>query len=248
MLAAGLEEARGWCSFDDLLEGLAVAMPVFARVPDAAPLSPFRLAGEKIPREPHRFSGRTSMLANISVHEPKPPDDPDSALSYSMEGYPGQPPPPLTPFFWSPGWNSYQAVNKFQEEIAGPLRGDTPVIRLVEPVDGAAGGYFDSAPEPFARPAGEWLIVPLDHIFASEELGHAAPAVQSLAPEPHLALNAADAAQVGEQAEVSIGNANFRVPVRIRPELPEGVAGLLAGVGPLDGLVLPAWGKIGRVS
>ena len=55
------------------------------------------------------------MLANISVHEPKPPEDPDSPLSFSMEGYPDEPPAALIPFFWSPGWNSIQAVNKFQE-------------------------------------------------------------------------------------------------------------------------------------
>ena len=53
---------------------------------DAAPSSKFRMAGAKIPREPHRYSGRTSITANISVVEPKPPDDPDSALSFSMEG------------------------------------------------------------------------------------------------------------------------------------------------------------------
>ena len=42
----------------------------------------------KIAREPNRYSGRTAMLANISVHEPKPPDDPDSALAFSMESGP----------------------------------------------------------------------------------------------------------------------------------------------------------------
>ena len=36
----------------------------------------------KVAREPNRYSGRTAMLANISVHEPKPPEDPDSALRF----------------------------------------------------------------------------------------------------------------------------------------------------------------------
>ena len=72
------------------------------------------------------------MLANISVHEPKPPDDPDSPLSFSMEGNPDQPPSALLPFFWTPGWNSIQAVNKFQAEIGGPLRRATRVYEIIE--------------------------------------------------------------------------------------------------------------------
>jgi NADH-quinone oxidoreductase subunit G len=69
------------------------------------------MAGARIPREPHRSSGRTAMLANITVHEPKPPDDPDSPLVFSMEGNPDQPPAALQPFFWTPRWNSIQSVN-----------------------------------------------------------------------------------------------------------------------------------------
>src|SRR5262249_57333533 len=71
-----------------------------------------RMAGEKIPRQPHRYSGRTAMFANITVHEPKPPDDPDSPLSFSMEGYQGQPPSPLITRYWSPGWNSVQEIGR----------------------------------------------------------------------------------------------------------------------------------------
>ena len=36
-----------------------------------------------------------------------------------MEGYYGPMPSSLIPFFWAPGWNSVQAVNKFQNEIGG---------------------------------------------------------------------------------------------------------------------------------
>ena len=50
-----------------------------------------------------------------------------------MEGYQGQPPAPLIPRFWAPGWNSVQALNKFQEEVGGPLRGGDPGRRLIEP-------------------------------------------------------------------------------------------------------------------
>ena len=113
----------------------------------------FRMAGAKVPREPHRYSGRTSMLANISVHEPKPPDDPDSPLSFSMEGNPDQPPSALLPFFWTPGWNSIQAVNKFQAEIGGPLRQGDPGVRVIER-DGTGFRFFEQLPPRVRNPEG----------------------------------------------------------------------------------------------
>ena len=108
-----------WRSFDDIISVMVDEMPLFNPVAEIAPPSGFRVAGQKIPRQPHRYSGRTAMLAHISVHEPKPPDDPDSALSFSMEGYEGVPPSPFISRFWSPGWNSVQAVNKFQKRSRG---------------------------------------------------------------------------------------------------------------------------------
>ncbi len=38
-------------------------------------MSTFRIRGQKLAREPHRYSGRTAMRANISVHEPRQPQD-----------------------------------------------------------------------------------------------------------------------------------------------------------------------------
>jgi NADH-quinone oxidoreductase subunit G len=209
------------------------------------------MAGAKIPRESHRYSGLTSIHADISVVEPKPPDDPDSALAYSMEGSPNQPPGALQPFFWSPGWNSIQAVNKFQSEIGGPLRGGDPGVRLLEPKHG--GTYFTEVPAPFARRKGEWLIVPIEHIFGSEELSLQAPGVASLAPAPYLAVNGADAAslQVGEptgEVEIDLGGKKLRLPLKVLPDLPAGIAGIPAGLTPADGAVFPAWSRILRVS
>ena len=97
-----------------------------------------------------------------------------------MEGIPEQPPPALIPFFWAPRWNSIQSLNKFQEEVAGELRGGVPGVRLIEPA-GTPDGVF-AVPPPFAPRAGEWRLVPLYHVFGSDELGRYAPAVASLAP------------------------------------------------------------------
>jgi NADH-quinone oxidoreductase subunit G len=122
-----------WHDLDDVLEAMSEAFPELDAVRKAAPSAAFRIAGAKIPRSPHRESGRTAMLANIDVSEPKPHVDPDSPLSFSMEGTPDQPPAALIPFFWSPGWNSIQATNTYQKEVGGPLRGGDAGVRMFGP-------------------------------------------------------------------------------------------------------------------
>ncbi len=134
MAVAGRTSAGTWQSFDDLTKNLIAAHFVFAPIMDIAPSADFRITGQKVPRQPHRYSGRTAMTADMSVHEPKPPEDKDSPLSFSMEGYQDQPPAPLISRYWSPGWNSVQALNKFQQEVGGPLNGGDPGKRLIDPV------------------------------------------------------------------------------------------------------------------
>ncbi|MFP3941843.1 MAG: NADH-quinone oxidoreductase subunit NuoG, partial [Thermoanaerobaculia bacterium] len=95
-----------WRHLDEVIAAVGESLPAFAGLPRAAPGAGFRQAGLPVPREPHRYSGRTALSAHRSVHEPKPPDDPDAPLAYSMEGSRRQPPPALVPYFWAPGWNS----------------------------------------------------------------------------------------------------------------------------------------------
>ncbi len=250
MKVAGHPEAGSWKVFDDLVSATASAIPALAKITEAAPTSKFRVVGEKIPRSPHRYSGRTAMLANLNVSEPKPPDDPDSALAFSMEGYPDQPPSSLTPFFWAPGWNSIQSVNKFQSEINGPMRGGDPGVRLIEPPLGGSGLYFSAPPKAFEGRPDEWLLVPLYHIFGSEELSCMAPAIAQLAPKPYIALSAADAERLqvkeGDPVELNLAGAAQRLPVLVQHDLPKGVAGLPAVLVPLEGSGLPAWTRLSR--
>jgi len=247
--AVGCEHSGAWKQLDDVEASLAAEIPALALVREAAPAAGFRVAGAKVPRAPHRYSGRTSMLANISVHEPKPPEDPDAPFSYSMEGASSQPPSPLIPFFWSPGWNSIQATNKFQTEIAGPLKGGDPGVLLIEP-NGAASAhaYFQNVPAAFQKRAGEWLFVPRHHIFGSEELSLSSPAVAELKPNPYVALAPADATQLGLQAgsdvEINVNGFAKRLPVEILQGIPEGLAALPVGLPPLAGIPLPSWGRI----
>jgi NADH-quinone oxidoreductase subunit G len=185
------------------------------------------------------------MLADISVHEPKPPNDPDSALAFSMESGPESAPPALIPFFWAPGWNSIQATNKFQCEVGGPLRDGDPGIRLIEPSLNPGWRYCSTVPAAFRRRPGEWLLVKIFHIFGSEELSRHAQGIAQLAPLPYVALNPVDASisgvNAGEQINVSIEGSLFELEVALRADLPRGVAGLPAGLSPVEGIILPTF-------
>jgi len=246
-----LGRASGWARLDDVSAACAAALPTLAGIRQAAPGADFRVRGAKIRRETHRHSGRTAIHAAISVHDPKPPEDPDSPLSYTMEGYYGPMPSSLIPYFWAPAWNSVRAVNKFQDEVGGPLRGGDPGIRLIEPTSGAVPRYFEGVPEAFAMRDGAWLIVPLHEIFGSEALSRLASAVAERVPQPYLALNAQDAArlQVAEGAMLTVALAGeaSHLPVKVHPGLPPGVAGMAVG---LSGsmAVLPAWGTLAVVA
>jgi NADH-quinone oxidoreductase subunit G len=250
MTAAGRPEADAWQTLDDITEALAVSLPVFGPVPQVAPSAAFRIEGLKIPRQPHRYSGRTAMLANVSVHEPEPPEDVDSPLAFSMEGYEGEPPASLTPRFWAPGWNSIQALNKFQEEIGGPLRGGDPGLRLIEPAQVDKAAYFRQSPAAFKPRKDEWLALPMHHIFGSEELSILTPGVAERAPRPYVGLGPEDArslqVQDGEKAQVTLDGVEHDFPVQIIPTLPRGIVALPAGLHGLRGITLPAWVRVTR--
>ncbi len=247
-MKAARDAATSRAEFDDLVLAVAHSVPSLSGVEKAAPLSTFRMDGAKVPREPHRYSGRTSMLANIAVSEPKPPEDPDSPLSFTMEGTSGQPPSALLPFFWTPGWNSIQAVNKFQTEIAASLEGGDPGVRLIESAPNDEGNYCAAIPDAFQPRSGEWFMVPLHHTFGSEELSNLAPAVAELAPKPYLALNESDALAVGAEAgamvDVHLDGLLQQLPVKLEPALPSGVAGLPVGLRGAPAVNLPAWSKV----
>ena len=234
-----------WQNLDDVLAALSRALPELAPASSAAPSAAFRIAGAKIPRSPHRESGRTAALVNITISEPKTPEDPDSALSFSMEGTPDKPPAALIPFFWSPGWNSIQATNTYQKEPGGPLRSGDAGVRMFEPAARNGQSWFSAIPPAFEPREGEWLLLPMHHFIGSEELSLAARGLGELATKPHVFVNSTDLAE-GTEVELSCASGTFRLPVRLRPDLPRGVACLSAGIAPLSGVTMPAWGKIER--
>jgi NADH-quinone oxidoreductase subunit G len=188
------------------------------------------------------------MNAAIAVSEPKPPEDADSSLSYTMEGYRGLAPSTMIPFFWSPGWNSVQSINKYQEEVGHSLRGGDPGLRLLEPVQGAKANYFKSVPEAFRTMKEHLLIIPLHHIFGSDEASAFSPPVIERIPKPYVLVNDKDAAALsvieGHLFAFEIEEQYYELPVKISARMPEGVAGLPYGLPGLPFVDLPAWAII----
>lgn len=261
MVALGRPAGLQWHTLDDLMLAITKALPVFKPILDIAPPADFRMVGKKIPRQPARWSGRTAIQANISVHEPKPPDDPDTPLSFSMEGTTLQPPPALITHFWSPGWNSIQALNKFQSEIAGPLEGGNPGCRLIEPANGELPTYFSEIPAGFTSRADEWFFVPLYHVFGSEELSVLTPGIADLSPQPYVALHPNDFARLQPSApdsseaakapaenqpvlDLNLAEKIYKLPVKLDKGLRQGVAGLPVGLPGSDKMDLPGWGTL----
>ncbi len=228
-IAAAIGHPLPWQNFDAVTRALA-ALPEFAGIIDAAPGADFRISGRRLRSEPHRYTGRTAVDAARTVHEPQA-FAPDAApYTGTMEGYYGDMPAALFPFFWAPGWNSGQSLHKFQDET-GVMRGGPAGIRLF---DGTVTNMQLSIQTTArATPNGAWLVLPQKHIFGSEELSARAPAVAELIPPASLALNAADAATLGLQpgalVELAIGEATLRLPLTLAPDLASGTAALSAG-------------------
>ncbi|WP_295682014.1 NADH-quinone oxidoreductase subunit NuoG [uncultured Nevskia sp.] len=221
-----------WEQLDHATAEVAAVLPVLAGIVHAAPSAKFRIGGLKIAREPHRYSGRTAMRANLSVHEPRQPQDADTALTFSMEGHngvqAGERPAALTPFAWAPGWNSPQSWNKYQDEVGGHSLGGDAGVRLIEPAANApkVPAYANHVPEAFKARAGEFLVVASQHLFGSEELSAKAVPMQSRIPAAHVALNAADAEALGladgSMVDVQIDGLTVRLPLQRRAELAAG--------------------------
>jgi len=244
---AGNARMNQWKNFEDITNAIANEEPLLKGVDTVSPSPKFRMNdGQRIARAPHRYSGRTAMLADINVSEPKPPEDPDSPLSYTMEGSRELPPSSAIPFFWSPGWNSVQSVNKYQEEVGAALRGGDPGLRLLEPISNGTVTYFNGVPEAFKPSQDRLWVVALHHIFGSDELSARAKAVAHRIPKPYVLINASDAKNLnieeGSAMNFEVEKQAYSLPVKISSEMPIGVAGIPYGLTSYS--ELPAWGVL----
>ncbi|MNK60926.1 NADH-quinone oxidoreductase subunit G [compost metagenome] len=229
-----LNQPIDWTQLDHVTAAVADSTSILNRIVDAAPSAAFRIKGMKLAREPLRYSGRTAMRADINVHEPRTPQDKDTAFAFSMEGYSGSAEPrQQVPFAWSPGWNSPQAWNKFQDEVGGHIRAGDPGTRLIES-SGDSLNWFASVPRAFNPAQGTWQVVPFFHLFGSEENSSKAAPVQERIPAAYVALAKSEADRLGvndgAMLSLNVAGQTLRLPLRINEELGAGLVALPAGI------------------
>lgn len=224
---------------DDIISDCIVALPQLHGIVNAAPDARFRIYGQKLARSPHRSSGRTAMRAKISVHEVRQPQDQESMFSFSMEGHHGpQADCNQIPFAWSPGWNSSQAWNKFQDEVGGKLLHGDPGVRLIEANESRLK-YFTQIPDSFHQIYG-WRVAPYYHLFGSDEMSQRSSIMQQRMPDAYVMLNPIDAAKldvhVGTLLTFTCIGHTLCLPIRLSETLTKGQIGLplgLPGISPI---------------
>jgi NADH-quinone oxidoreductase subunit G len=95
------------------------------------------------------------------------------------------------------------------------------------------------------------LVVPLHHLFGSEELSVLSPGIAERSPSPYLGLCHADAdrfgLEEGAKALLTFEGGEELFFVRFIAGLPRGVAGLPSGLPGLPYLPLPAWYPVRRL-
>jgi len=218
---------------DDVLAALADDMPALAGAVTAAPGAGYRdRIGLKAARQPIRYSGRTAMYADKTMHEPKTRVDEDSSLNYSMEGDNHGLPSALRPFVWDPGWNSNQSLHKFQDEIGGALTGGSAGTRLIEPGDGSLAATI-VPPSAFEPRLESFCLTPQYQIFGSDELSLHADSIADMVGLPVVRVAIGDAQRLGvtthDGLAVIIDEVAVKCALAIDARVPEGTLGYTVG-------------------
>ncbi|PLK59394.1 NADH-quinone oxidoreductase subunit G [Candidatus Palibaumannia cicadellinicola] len=229
-----LNHEAKWTKLDNVIDAMVQKLPHLASIKYASPNAKFRIHGQKLAREPHRYSGRTATHAHISVHEPRVSQDNDTMFTFSMEGNNH----PLAPrqqiaFTWAPGWNSPQSWNKFQEEVGGHLRYGDPGVRLLEASDEILD-WFDIIPDPFIpQQNSSWRVAPYWHLFGSDETSQRSPVIQKHMPAPYVVISRMDAVRLGLNSCSMLAfrctSQEWCLPVRFSDILSTGQIGLPLG-------------------
>lgn len=227
-----------WTQLDDVINALITTHPKLAGIKGAAPDADYRITGLKIARQPRRYSGRTSMRAPISVHEPMQPKDLDTGLTFSMEGYSGkQTPSSMIPFASAAGWNSPQAWNKYQDKVGGHLKNGDPGVRLFDQLERLATRQY-VAPETMSATTtdmqqGHAKLVPIYNIYASSMMASRSPVVAEQLPLATWRVGIDDAKEWniadGDYLAIEIDKQQITLPVQLVGYLAEGCIGYPVG-------------------
>ncbi len=190
------------------LKGISGVLPDLAGAPE----------GMKIPRQSHRYSGRTAMRANENVHEGKQPQDIDSVMAFSMEGMSTQKNASVMASSWAPQWNSNQSITKFQDEVAGELRQAAHDVMLIDGQTSTGDYLAVSAGETAGN--GGFSVIPAYQLYGSDELSSRSVEIGKRLTGSYAAVSPTDAEQLGLtentllELQAANGSANYAVCVR----------------------------------
>ena len=231
-LASGLGSTdASWATVDEVTRSaLAALTDIDVSLEELAPSKDFRIEGDhRVARQTHRYSGRTAMYADVSVHEPKAPEDDETPYSYSMEGQnPGDQNGSVIPYSWSPGWNSNQSIFKFQDEVNGDLLGRSGGKRV-----------FNAPSEPNLVP------FPVHDVFGSDELSAQSWPIAKRTKGPYVLIHPNDASALnatpgsGVRSDALVGSFEVVLDDRVQT----GSVGVAVGLNgrvemPVEGIEL----------
>lgn len=232
---ANIRSSALWLSdkhFNEITTACAESIEKCAGIAQLTPGENYNFAGLKAPRQHHRYSGRTSMRANINVHEPKQEQDEDGVMVYSMEGVPAIKDATVLNSPWAPGWNSNQSIFKFQEYAGGPLKQGSPGQRLLANMATEKNWYEPGGTE---KATDGYSVFPIYHLFGSEELSAFTPAIQEKATSAYISLSPEDAKKLGLQASDGVQvQHNGAVPFVVRESIQPGTVGVSVGLKGLN--------------
>ena len=218
-----------WATIDEVTRSALAALPgIEVTLEELAPTKDFRIEGDhRVARQTHRYSGRTAMNADVSVHEPKAPEDDETPYSYSMEGEnPADQNGSVIPYTWSPGWNSNQSIFKFQDEVNGDLMGQSGGTRLFdvpsEP-DAEIDKQFDFSISQVKRgDATGFMPFPVHDVFGSDELSAQSWPIARRAKGPYVLVHPTDAATLnavsgsGVRSDGLVGSFEIVIDERVK--------------------------------
>jgi NADH-quinone oxidoreductase subunit G len=191
------------------------------------------------------------MRADVSVHEPKQPVDDETPLSFSMEGLGVGQPSSLMTSSWSPGWNSNQSIQKFQDEAGGAIKGGSSGVRLIESGQSLGDGlnaHTRSVPTAFHPSDTESLLIPVYRVFGSDELSSQAPAIAEMSGDAQFVISSESAAKLevvdGDGVSANINGVEVTLEACVDPSLAEGCVGFTTGMPGTESLVATAVGLI----
>jgi NADH-quinone oxidoreductase subunit G len=247
--AIGRAEDADWQHLEEVTAAIEASHPAFDGATEVARAAGFGREREPVPQEGHRYSGLNATIRPDALDLPTVGEalGPDGMLPVATR---------------TPGWNSNEAINRFQIEVDGPLRAGNPSLRIFA----TNGNGAHAAPSTLdagrstatAAPAGDdttVLVCAAAEIFGSESMSRRGPALAELAPDTYLLLHPERAERlgvvagrfyrlrlIGETFETSL-----EAVVEVDDELPDHVAVVPAGYTGTRWWQQPTWMRVESV-